>query len=165
VDRLVVPVSAAGPGKQAPGGRHHDGRCFVACAGEDVVLAFPYDAAMVREAKAIGGRRFDWDTRTNVYPFARLGQVVAFADTHGIDVAPQVRALVTVADGAAGRAGAGLVGEDVRDAAHLYLSHGLLPVPAWAASDDGACRCPRGTACPRPGKHPRSVPAGPGSRD
>jgi hypothetical protein len=76
---MAVPVSAAGPGEQVPGGRHHDGRCFVACAGagKDVKLAFPYDAAMVREAKAIGGRRFDWDTRTNVYPFARLVQVVA----------------------------------------------------------------------------------------
>lgn len=129
------------------------------------MLAFPYDAAMVGEAKAIGGRRFDWDTRTNVYPFARLAQVVAFADAHGIDVEPQVRVLATVAERAAGRAGAGLVGQDVRDAAHLYLSHGLLPVPAWAVRDDGACRCPRGTACPRPGKHPRSVPAGPGSSD
>ncbi len=160
-------VNAADPGKKAPGGRDHDGRCFVACAGagEDVILAFPWDAAMVAEAKAIGGRRFDWDTRTNVYPYTRLAQVVAFADAHGIDVARQVRALVIMADGIAGQRGAGLAGQATREAAHLYLSYGLLPVPAWAARADGACRCSRGTACPRPGKHPRSVPTGPGAHD
>ena len=56
-------------------------------------------------------------------------------------------------------------GRALRQAAHLYLGHGLLPVPGWAAKADGACCCPRGAACPRPGKHPRSVHAGPGERD
>ena len=40
-----------------------------------------------------------------------------------------------------------------------YLSYGLLPVPAWAATP-GACNCPRGRQCPRPGKHPRTVQIG-----
>ncbi len=72
---------------------------YVRCdgEGEKVVLAFPYDAAMVGEAKAIGGRYFDWNTKTNVFPFARLPQVVALADTHGIGVAQEVRALVPAA--------------------------------------------------------------------
>jgi len=51
------------------------------------------------------------------------------------------------------------------EAAHLYLSYGLLPVPAWAVRDDGTCRCRRGAACERPGKHPRSVHTGPGPHD
>ncbi len=156
-------MSAADPGGPAPGGPGRAGRWYVRCAGagEDVVLAFAFDAVLVREAKAIGGRRFDWETRTSVYPFSRLEQVVAFADAHGIGVAPQARALAA----AVGQGGAGAAGQATRDAAHLYLSHGLLPVPAWAAQAGGGCRCPRGTGCPRPGKHPRSVRAGPGPGD
>jgi hypothetical protein len=137
----------------------------VQCAahGEKIVLAFPYDAGMVRDAKAIGGRSFDWDTRTNVYPFSKLPQVVAFADAHGISVSPHVRALVPAAARLV-RAEA-VQQQSVRNAAYLYLRYGLLPVPAWAATAGGTCRCPRGAACPRPGKHPRSVHAGPGPRD
>ena len=56
-------------------------------------------------------------------------------------------------------------GRELRRAARLYLGHGLLPVPAWGATPAGECRCPRGAACPRPGKHPRSVHTGPGERD
>ena len=48
-------------------------------------------------------------------------------------------------------------GQQVREAAHRYLEDGLLPVPAWAARQDGGCCCPRGAGCGRPGKHPRSV--------
>ena len=142
-----------------------DDRSYVRCAayGEKVVLAFPYDSAMVREAKAISGRYFDRGTRTNVYPFTSLPHVVAFANTHGISVAPEIRALVP---GAArlerAEAAQGLA---MRKAAYLYLSHGMLPVPAWAATARGACCCPRGAACVRPGKHPRSVHAGPGPHD
>lgn len=154
---------AADPGRPAREERYHAGRRYVGCAGEgeNVVLAFSYDAALVSEAKAIGGRMFDWDTNTNIFPFGRLPQVAAFADAHGIEVAPQVRALAQSAVRRARPQAAGAV----REAAHLYLSYGLLPVPAWAAGDDGACRCPRGPACPRPGKHPRSVHAGPGIHD
>jgi hypothetical protein len=61
-------------------------------------------------------------------------------------------------------AGAGR-GPALRQSAHLYLGHGLHPVPAWGVTPGGACRCPRGAACPRPGKHPRSVHAGPGLRE
>ncbi len=53
----------------------------------------------------------------------------------------------------------------LRDFAHRYLEEGLWPVPAWGARPGGACCCPRGADCPRPGKHPRSVHAGPGPRD
>jgi hypothetical protein len=69
---------------------------YVRCggAGEKVALAFPYDPAMVDAAKAIKGRSFDWDTKTNTYPFTSLPQIVAFAEAHGIDVAPEIRALV-----------------------------------------------------------------------
>jgi Bifunctional DNA primase/polymerase, N-terminal len=56
-------------------------------------------------------------------------------------------------------------GGALRQAAHFYLGHGLLPVPAWGAGPGGSCRCPRGAGCPRPGKHPRSVHAGPGDHD
>ena len=56
-------------------------------------------------------------------------------------------------------------GQQVREAAHRYLEDGLLPVPAWAARQDGGCCCPRGAGCGRPGKHPRSVRSGPGPRD
>ena len=50
-------------------------------------------------------------------------------------------------------------------AAHRYLDDGLLPVPAWAARQNGECCCPRGADCDRPGKHPRSVRSGPGPRE
>src|SRR5215831_5785370 len=72
---------------------------YVRCdgAGEQVTLAFPYDPAMVDAAKAIKGRSFDWDTKTNVYPFTSLPPAVAFAEAHGIEVAPEVRALVPAA--------------------------------------------------------------------
>lgn len=56
-------------------------------------------------------------------------------------------------------------GKELREAAHEYLENGLLPVPAWAARQNGECCCPRGAGCDRPGKHPRSVRSGPGSRD
>jgi hypothetical protein len=56
-------------------------------------------------------------------------------------------------------------GQALRQAAHLYLGHGLLPVPGWGVTTGGGCCCPRGRACPRPGKHPRSVHTGPGERD
>ncbi len=128
-------------------------------------MAFPYDAALVSQAKAIGGRRFDWNTKANVYPFAGLPQVVEFADMHGIVVPPEVRALVAVADRQERRRAAASRGRAKREAAHLYLGHGLLPVPGWAVTDNGTCRCPRGTACPRPDKHPRSVHVGPGKYD
>jgi hypothetical protein len=154
-----------GPGREARRRRVSADRPYVHCAapGEKIVLAFPYDAAMVRDAKAIGERYFDWDTKANVYPFTKLPQVVTFADAHGIPVSPQIRALVPAAARLV-RAEAAQQ-QATRNAAHLYLSHGLLPVPAWAATADGACRCPRGAACPRPGKHPRSVHAGPGPHD
>jgi hypothetical protein len=58
-----------------------------------------------------------------------------------------------------------VTGRQLREAAHRYLEAGLLPVPAWAARQDGACCCPRGPDCPRPGKHPRSVRSGPGPRE
>jgi len=60
-------------------------------------------------------------------------------------------------------------GEDravaLRQAARLYLDHGLLPVPAWGVRPGGQCCCHRGAGCQRPGKHPRSVHAGPGEHD
>ncbi|HET9894611.1 MAG TPA: bifunctional DNA primase/polymerase [Streptosporangiaceae bacterium] len=152
----------------ARAGRLHAGaRGYVRCAGigESVVLAFPYDPVLVREARDIGERRFDWNIRASVYPFTRLGQVVAFADAHGIEVSPQVRELVPPAGRPAPLVAAGVRGQATRDAAHLYLRHGLLPVPAWGARGNGACRCPHGAACARPGKHPRSVYIGPGPRD
>ena len=61
--------------------------------------------------------------------------------------------------------GTGRTESAIVDAAHLYLSYGLRPVPAWAVRPDGPCSCPRGTDCARPGKHPRSVHAGPGPQD
>src|SRR5579859_5583082 len=44
-------------------------------------------------------------------------------------------------------------GRALREAAHHYLDHGLLPVPAWSARQNGECCCSRGGDCPRPGKH------------
>jgi hypothetical protein len=55
-----------------------------------------------------------------------------------------------------------ITSRQLRAAAHRYLEDGLLPVPAWAARQNGECCCPRGAGCDRPGKHPRSVRAGPG---
>ena len=55
-------------------------------------------------------------------------------------------------------------GRALRQAAHRYLDDGLLAVPGVGCPADGECCCPRGADCPRPGKHPRSVHAGPGGR-
>jgi hypothetical protein len=63
------------------------------------------------------------------------------------------------------QAEASVSGPQLREFAHRYLEEGLWPVPAWGARPDGECCCPRGADCPRPGKHPRSVHAGPGPRD
>ena len=60
---------------------------------------------------------------------------------------------------------ASVSGRRLRESAHRYLEEGLWPVPAWGARPGGECCCPRGADCPRPGKHPRSVHAGPGPRD
>ncbi len=72
---------------------------YVRCDGEgdDVVLAFPYDAALIEQARGIKGRRFDWGTKTSVFPFTSLAPVIEFAGRHGIDVAPEVRALAIAA--------------------------------------------------------------------
>ena len=35
-----------------------------------------------------------------------------------------------------------ITGRQLRESAHRYLDDGLLPVPAWAAQQDGACCCP-----------------------
>ncbi len=158
---------AAAPGEPDRGTRYRADRSYVRCAGEGekVVLAFPFDAAVVGEAKAIGGRHFDWNTKTNVFQFDRLPQVVAFADAHGIEVASQVRALVHSVARRERQETAASLAQATQEAAHLYLRHGLLPVPAWAAGNNGACCCPRGVACARPGKHPRSVHAGPEPHD
>ena len=58
-----------------------------------------------------------------------------------------------------------ITGQELRESAHRYLEDGLLPVPAWSVRQNGVCCCPRGAACPRPGKHPRSVHTGPGPHD
>jgi Bifunctional DNA primase/polymerase, N-terminal/SNF2-related domain/YspA, cpYpsA-related SLOG family len=63
------------------------------------------------------------------------------------------------------QAEASVKGWRLRECAHRYLEAGLWPVPAWGARPGGECCCPRGADCPRPGKHPRSVHAGPGPRD
>ena len=63
------------------------------------------------------------------------------------------------------QAEASISGPRLREFAHRYLEEGLWPVPAWGARPGGECCCPRGADCPRPGKHPRSVHAGPGPRD
>ena len=63
------------------------------------------------------------------------------------------------------QAEASVSGPRLREFAHRYLEEGLWPVPAWGARPGGECCCPRGADCPRPGKHPRSVHAGPGPRD
>jgi len=131
--------------------RGREARPCVRCdgAGEKVVLAFAYDAALVEAARAVPGRYFDREMRGNVFPFTRLPEVVALADAYGIGVAAEVRALVPAA---ARRAGAEAVrqgvpagvgrdlgaggGRVLREAAHFYLGYGLLPVPAWAAAAD-----------------------------
>src|SRR5579864_3108243 len=75
----------------APTGQHRAQQSYVHCdgEGEDVAIAFLYDAAMVARARALEGRRFDWDAGANVFPFTSLPQVVALADAHGIPVPPQ----------------------------------------------------------------------------
>lgn len=79
--------------------QYRKARSYVRCdgAGEQVILAFPYDPELVSQAKAIKGRSFDWDTKDNVYPFTSLPQVAALAEAHGIDIAAETRALVPIA--------------------------------------------------------------------
>src|SRR5262249_21472094 len=81
---------------------------YVRCdgPGEKVALASPSPPGMIAEAKAIKARPFDWDTKTNPSPSTSPPAVVAFAEAHGIDVAPEVRALVPTAAAQAGQAAA-----------------------------------------------------------
>jgi hypothetical protein len=92
-------------GRQWRQEQYRKSRSYVRCdgEGEQVTLAFPYYAAMVAQAKAIKGRRFDWESKTNSYPFTSLPEVMTFAEAHGIEVAPEVRALVPAATAQAER--------------------------------------------------------------
>lgn len=74
-------------------GRHRPDRPCVRCEGKDaeVVLSFPYDAAMVSEAKAISGRHFDWNTKTNVHPFTRCRKSSRWPRTRHQRPAPSPR--------------------------------------------------------------------------
>lgn len=77
---------------------------FVLCAGENqpVILSFPYDPAMVDEARRIPGRRYhgtyEGHEKVNVYPFASLGAVLDFAEAHDIPVPGELTALRALAD-------------------------------------------------------------------
>lgn len=42
------------------------------------------------------------------------------------------------------------------DAALAYLTTGLRPIALAGVSEQSACTCPKGAACGKPGKHPRS---------
>lgn len=68
---------------------------WVACEGpgETVILHFAwYDPQLVAGAKNIPGRSYDG--RDNEFPFAALPQVIDLAGEHGINVPPEVRALI-----------------------------------------------------------------------
>lgn len=66
---------------------------YVHIEDDRVRLAFAYDADLVAKAKAIPGRRYDGETRSNTYPLSSLPAVVGFASNVGIDVAPEVLAV------------------------------------------------------------------------
>lgn len=61
--------------------------------GDRLVLAFPYDEAMIAEVKAIPGRRWDSETRTWTFPLSAVATVRAFAEAHGIAVDPGIGAV------------------------------------------------------------------------
>lgn len=79
--------------------KYRKARSYVKCEdeGAEVILGFPYDPAMVAEARNIVGRRYEGSDKTNRYPFSSLPLVIAFADKHGIEVTPEVRVLIEVA--------------------------------------------------------------------
>ncbi len=107
----------------------------------------------------------------------RTGRAGACANCHpappgpGGSLCPPCRAATVNQQRRPGRSGEhdDESGEDgavaVRQAARLYLDHGLLPVPAWGVRPGGQCCCHRAAGCQRPGKHPRSVHVGPGEHD
>src|SRR5579859_154823 len=71
---------------------------YVACEGhgERVDLAFAgYDPDLVAEARTIRGRYWNGSRKVNEFPFASLAQVITLADKRGIEVPPEVRALLT----------------------------------------------------------------------
>lgn len=93
------------------------------------------------------------------HPMCDVDPVAAIAAVTG-QPAPQEEG-----DDGEAHAEARISAEHLREFAHRYLEEGLLPVPAWAANQDGECRCFRGADCDRPGKHPRSVRTGPKPAD
>jgi hypothetical protein len=78
-------------------------RSSIRCSGEgeEIVLAFPYNAGMVAESRNIPGRQYNGADKTNSFPFTSLPEVVAFADKHGIPVQTELRAMVAIAAEAA----------------------------------------------------------------
>ncbi|MCW3041171.1 MAG: hypothetical protein JWM31_3076, partial [Solirubrobacterales bacterium] len=63
--------------------------------GPEVVLAFPYDVQIVNAARAIPGRRFDWDTREWSAP---VGDWVAVHVAEIIERFPELRCSPEVAE-------------------------------------------------------------------
>lgn len=58
-----------------------------------VRLGFPYDPELVALSRVIPGRRYDGQTRSNVYPLSSLPTVVGFAGQADIPVDPEVLAV------------------------------------------------------------------------
>ena len=81
---------------------------YVRCDGDgdQVTLAFPCDPDLVAVCRTINSRRYDGATKTNVFPFTSLPQVMGLATAHGIEVTADVRALAAIAADRAAEAAA-----------------------------------------------------------
>lgn len=85
-------------------------KSYVLCEGEgeQIILGFPYDPALVAEARDLPGRAYDDATKTNRYPFTSLPEVTEFADKYEIPVPQELRPLVPIAKAEAVRLAAEL---------------------------------------------------------
>lgn len=86
------------------GGEIHRARTRIAAGssvhvdGTTVALSFPYDEELIEESRAIPGRSYDRETKSNHYPLASLSTVIVFADRHGITVDDETRTLAAAVD-------------------------------------------------------------------
>ncbi|AYE99528.1 hypothetical protein C0J29_31680 (plasmid) [Mycobacterium paragordonae] len=66
---------------------------YVHLEDQRVLLAFPFDEALVAAARVIAGRRYDGARKVNSYPLSSLPAVVGLATGAGIDIAPEILAV------------------------------------------------------------------------
>ena len=84
-----------GQGRAARERQYRARNSYVALELEEgrVRVGFPYNGTLVAQSRAIPGRRYDGQTRSNTYPLSSLPAVIGFATQADIPVDPEILAV------------------------------------------------------------------------